>query len=265
MRLVKKLLVTTLVVLFCFATALAEGPKVELQKTTKMDDFPVYETILEVVIGDSGGVLVESDVMIETFDFTGAIPEEMWLESDTSVGIRDEPGETVGLYLTTSDSPKVVVLDLAAPEDEAANTEPDQVNTSGDDNRYETGVILTKGVVDGEGMVPAEVTHIGRYAFFEQWWMESITLPEGLLEIEESAFEYCSSLKTVTIPEGVVRIGDYAFANCSALEVIIIPESVTSIGSGCFYDTEVVIYGLEGSFADIYADDNLIEFVALEE
>ena len=44
--------------------------------------------------------------------------------------------------------------------------------------------------------------------------------------------------KTITIPEGVTRIADTAFHGCYRLEEIIVPESVTSIGSAldnCFF------------------------------
>ena len=46
-----------------------------------------------------------------------------------------------------------------------------------------------------------------------------------------------SYIRSITIPEGVTNIGFDAFCNCTALENIIIPASVTNIGSRAFDDT----------------------------
>ena len=46
-----------------------------------------------------------------------------------------------------------------------------------------------------------------------------------------------SYIRSITIPEGVTNIGFDAFYNCTALENIIIPASVTNIGSRAFDDT----------------------------
>ena len=44
----------------------------------------------------------------------------------------------------------------------------------------------------------------------------------------------CYSLASVTIPESVTSIGNSAFYNCYSLASVTIPESVTSIGSSTF-------------------------------
>ncbi len=65
----------------------------------------------------------------------------------------------------------------------------------------------------------------------------SVSLPNGLTSIGDSAFTGCSSLTKVTIPNSVINIGDFAFSDCSSLTSITIPDSVTEIGwyafSGC--------------------------------
>ena len=62
----------------------------------------------------------------------------------------------------------------------------------------------------------------------------SVTIPNSVTSIGNSAFSYCSSLTSVTIPNSVTSIGDGAFQNCSSLTSITIPNSVTSIGERAF-------------------------------
>lgn len=66
--------------------------------------------------------------------------------------------------------------------------------------------------------------------------IENITLPEGMTEIDERAFFYCSSLMSIEIPDGVTSIGRNAFSGCSNLTNITIPNGVTSIDDSLFSD-----------------------------
>ncbi|MGN0824178.1 MAG: leucine-rich repeat protein [Candidatus Coproplasma sp.] len=61
-----------------------------------------------------------------------------------------------------------------------------------------------------------------------------LTLPSGITQIYQYAFEECSSLTSITITDGVTSIGSYAFSWCDSLTSITIPDSVTSIGNGVF-------------------------------
>lgn len=69
---------------------------------------------------------------------------------------------------------------------------------------------------------------------FESANIKSVTLPDGLTTIGNSAFYNCVNLTTVSIPEGVTTIGNYAFQSCSALKSIDIPASVTTLGDSAF-------------------------------
>ena len=104
------------------------------------------------------------------------------------------------------------------------------------------------------------VTTIG-YGAFQYNRLESVTFPNSVTTIDQSAFEYCSELKTikfgtglttigrlafygaavtsVTIPSGVTKIDDYAFSNCTKLKTITLNDKLTEIGEGAFGSTAV--------------------------
>ncbi len=64
--------------------------------------------------------------------------------------------------------------------------------------------------------------------------LTSITIPNSVTSIGESAFSDCSSLTSINIPDSVTSIGRRAFSYCSSLTSITIPDSVTSIEAYAF-------------------------------
>ena len=65
-------------------------------------------------------------------------------------------------------------------------------------------------------VIPKSVTYIGEAAFRDTG-LTSVSIPDGVTDIEEKTFIGCTDLKTVTIPGSVRTIGDRAFKNCSSL------------------------------------------------
>ena len=63
---------------------------------------------------------------------------------------------------------------------------------------------------------------------------EAYTIPTGVEEICNGAFDCCDDLKTIVIPNTVQRIGQEAFGQCDNLEELTIPASVTKIESSAF-------------------------------
>ena len=79
------------------------------------------------------------------------------------------------------------------------------------------------------------VTEIGNYAFYYCSALTSVIIPSSVTLIGNSAFSHCTSLASATIQNGVTSIGETVFHTCSALTSITIPSSVTSIGQSTFY------------------------------
>ena len=66
------------------------------------------------------------------------------------------------------------------------------------------------------------------------WAPRGATMPEGITEIADYAFENRDDLTEFVVPSTVTRIGDYAFTNCDNLTSIVVPEGVTEMGYGVF-------------------------------
>ena len=71
--------------------------------------------------------------------------------------------------------------------------------------------------------------------------IESIEIPEGILEIGESAFEDCNQLSEVSLPDGLVSIGKRAFCE-NRLKEVVFPKSMLYIGEYSFQNSDMISY-----------------------
>lgn len=85
-----------------------------------------------------------------------------------------------------------------------------------------------------EIILPKGLQRIGNGAFYNLK-IKSITIPDGVTYIGDSAFSGCAGLKSINIPEGVTSIGRSAFSECISLEEIVLPKTLESLGSSAFY------------------------------
>ena len=92
--------------------------------------------------------------------------------------------------------------------------------------------------------IPSGVISIGEEAFMGCSALKDIgnnnALPVGIKKLEPSTFFKCSSLQSITLPEGLLEISDNehgnggVFEDCKSLTSIVIPKTVTKIGTNAF-------------------------------
>ena len=82
---------------------------------------------------------------------------------------------------------------------------------------------------------------------------------------EEEAFSEIAAA-SILLGDDVTSIRDYAFAYCPNLKQIVIPESVKEISIHAFDGCDAfVIWGIEGSYAESYAEENGFLFLSVKE
>lgn len=119
-----------------------------------------------------------------------------------------------------------------------------------EDNQYfssENGILYDKKKkvllqcpreMEGDIIIPETVVKIGDYAFFNCYYMTSISIPESVTSIGKAAFPVCLKLLNVTIPKNVKSIGVGAFAGEASMSDIQVSEDNKYFTSenGILYD-----------------------------
>ncbi len=73
--------------------------------------------------------------------------------------------------------------------------------------------------------IPSNVTTIGIAAFANCEKLQTLSLSDGLIDIEMAAFSGCTELQTVLIPQSVEYIDSNVFAHCTSLYAINVDEN----------------------------------------
>ena len=106
------------------------------------------------------------------------------------------------------------------------------------------GVLVAYHGTGGDVVIPDNlgITKIGM-ALHVNSTITSVSIPEGVTQILDNAFNYCTGLTSITFPNSLETIGDQAFQMCTGLTSIIIPNSVKTIGAYAFsgHFTSVII------------------------
>jgi len=92
--------------------------------------------------------------------------------------------------------------------------------------------------------------------------LSEILIPETIDETEitsigNSAFYQCTTLESVTIPDSVMNIGGNAFYLCSSLKIVNIPNNITSLDAGTFYGCNALQYNEYDNAYYLGNDSNL--------
>ena len=172
-----------------------------------------------------------------------------------------EPTPTVRPTATPGLTPKVTPIPTNAPSMVPTDTlapKPDSTPppTSGTIDSVSWRVVNGELIITGKGAMPdfepgeapwyplkdeivkitieKTITTIGSNSFYNLDKVTSVTISGAYIQINDSAFEGCTSLNGIDLPEGMTgSIGDYAFKN-SGLISIVVPSGVISMGRGVF-------------------------------
>lgn len=86
----------------------------------------------------------------------------------------------------------------------------------------------------------SNLTKLPHAAFYWCKALETVILPDGLMEIESQAFERCTSLTEITLPSSLRTIRESTFEHCTSLTDITLPSSLTDIYSCAFNRCEAL-------------------------
>ena len=112
-------------------------------------------------------------------------------------------------------------------------------------------------------IIPETIKSIGVEAFGHCTSLTDIIMPDSITKIGDYAFRYCKSLTNVTLPAKIRKIGVATFEECHNLKELNVPNSVKNIGEYAFYRcSNLIIHAPAGSYAEQYAKENKIPFVA---
>lgn len=112
-------------------------------------------------------------------------------------------------------------------------------------------LVIEKNIVkkftgtDGETVtIPEGVVEIARGAFDafcqNKQGPQKVIIPKTVTKIGEYAFRWCKGLMEVVLKDGVTEIGNGAFDGCEKLKKINLPATIKNIGSGAFCDCKTM-------------------------
>jgi uncharacterized protein YjdB len=106
--------------------------------------------------------------------------------------------------------------------------------------------------------LPEGLVSIGQNAFF-MTALESLVLPQSLTTIKEGAFTQVKTFKKLDIPDNVETIGNEAFISCSGIESLSIGAKLKTIGSSAFlYCYNISSISVSDDNPYIISKDNVI-------
>lgn len=195
--------------------------------------------------------------------FTIALPETISVQA-----------ETTGADFTYSlDGENAVITAYTGTETEV--TVPDTIDEHKVTGIDEFAFFMNYSITDVT--IPESVTSIGDYAFFHCVKLGNVTFKGNTLtEIGTSAFEGCTNLQEITLPDVTSSVGERAFLNCDNLLTVTAGTTLDNVGAYAFgYLREtsdwsyvinyVTLRGYSSTALETYGYDNGLIFVGLGE
>lgn len=173
------------------------------------------------------------------------------------------------------------------------------IDVSGENEKYASvdGVLYTKNMdalmVCPQGkcekvVIPDSVVTIKGWAFLGCAKIPEVVLGSGVTYIDEAAFYGCNNLSKIKLCGSVKKVRAYSFAECASLSEVTVGEKVDFVGSDAFFgcdslskitflpsavkfgenalpcNSNLVIYGREGSSAQMYSLENSLNFEKID-
>lgn len=99
------------------------------------------------------------------------------------------------------------------------------------DNKVK-GYIMEENIT--EATIPDGIIEIEESCFYAWKEIKRINIPPSVEKIGIAAFENCESLREIILPPNIKEIDEFLFYCCKSLEKIIIPNGVVTLGNGAF-------------------------------
>ena len=120
-------------------------------------------------------------------------------------------------------------VELIIPEGHTHVTKVDGITYDKDMTR----VMFCDRDKTGEYVMPDSVTEVATYAFYRSQLTNVVVSPK-VTELVYCVFASCASLESVTLPEGLVSINQQVFRNTDSLKVVELPDTLTRISYEAF-------------------------------
>ena len=95
--------------------------------------------------------------------------------------------------------------------------------------------------------------------------INAVIIEQGITNIGDDAFRFCTGLTTITIPNSVTSIGINALIGCTGLTSIIIPNSVTSIRGAAFWGCSALTEFINYAITPQTINENVFLYVDLSQ
>ncbi len=136
--------------------------------------------------------------------------------------------------------------------------ETNPLSTMSESYQYEEVWLMGYEGEETDLTLPASVTDIHSYAFYENDEITSVAIGDGVTSVGESAFNGCSNLEYIVIGNGVQSIASYSLHYCNKLNKIYYKGSVSEweeIDNSYLYVSATIYYYVENE-GDLPWDGN---------